>query len=65
VLNRLLDVGVEGFEGGMNARKYASLCDCSRVTASSDLSDLLDKKCIINRGAGGRSTSYDIDWEAK
>jgi Fic family protein len=62
VLNRLLDAGQEGFEGGMNARKYASLCDCSRVTASRDLSDLLEKGCIIHRGAGGRSTSYDITW---
>lgn len=62
MLNRLLDAGKEGFEGGMNARKYASLCDCSRVTASRDLSDLLDKGCIISRGAGGRSTSYDITY---
>jgi Fic family protein len=65
VLNRLLDAGVEGFEGGMNARKYASLCDCSRVTASRDLSDLLEKGFIVSRGAGGRSTSYDIDWGSK
>lgn len=65
VLNRLLDAGKDGFEGGMNARKYASLCDCSRVTASRDLSDLLDKECIISRGAGGRSTSYEIDWGSK
>lgn len=64
MLNRLLDAGVEGFEGGMNARKYASLCDCSRITASRDLSDLLEKKCIVNRGAGGRSTSYDIAWDS-
>jgi len=65
VLNRLLDAGQEGFEGGMNARKYASLCDCSRVTASRDLSDLLEKRFIVHRGAGGRSTSYDIDWASK
>lgn len=64
VLNRLLDFGEDGFEGGMNARKYASLCDCSRVTASRDLSDLLDKGCIFSRGAG-RSTGYDIDWGSK
>lgn len=63
VLNRLLDAGKEGFEGGINARKYMSLCDCSRVTASRDLSDLLDKGCILSRGAGGRSTSYDIVWQ--
>jgi len=63
MLNRLLDAGKEGFEGRMNARKYASLCDCSRVTASRDLSDLLDKGCIVHCGAGGRSTSYDIEWK--
>ncbi|MGA9047176.1 Fic family protein [Sulfuricurvum sp.] len=63
MLNRLLDAGKEGFEGGMNSRKYASLCDCSRVTASRDLSDLLEKRCIVHRGAGGRSTSYDIKWK--
>lgn len=62
VLNRLLDAGKEGFEGGINARKYMSLCNCSRVTASRDLSDLLETGCIVSRGAGGRSTSYDIDW---
>lgn len=62
VLNRLLDAGKEGFEGGINARKYMSLCDCSRVTASRDLSDLLEKGCIVSRGAGGRSTSYEIYW---
>lgn len=62
VLNRLLDAGQNGFEGGINARKYASLTSCSRVTASRDLSDLVEKGCLINRGAGGRSTSYEISW---
>jgi Fic family protein len=60
VLNRLLDSGENGFEGGINARKYASLTGCSRVTASRDLSDLVEKGCLVHRGAGGRSTSYDI-----
>lgn len=61
VLNRLLDAGENGFEGGINARKYASLTNCSRVTASRDLSDLVGKGCLVNRGAGGRSTSYEIN----
>lgn len=60
MLNRLLNAGQDGFEGGMNARKYASLCSCSRVTASRDLSDLVDKGCLVQRDAGGRSTSYDL-----
>lgn len=63
VLNRLLDAGANGFEGGINARKYASLTGCSRVTASRDLSDLVDKGCLMHRGGGGRSTSYDIHLE--
>ncbi|MEJ2500681.1 MAG: Fic family protein [Campylobacterales bacterium] len=63
VLNRLLDAGENGFEGGINARKYASLTGCSRVTASRDLSDLVEKGCLIHRGAGGRSTSYDVVWK--
>lgn len=63
VLTRLLDAGENGFEGGINARKYASLTDCSRVTASRDLSDLVEKGCLISRGAGGRSTSYDVIWK--
>lgn len=64
VLNRLLDAGRNGFEGGINARKYASLSSCSRVTASRDLSDLVEKGCLVHRGAGGRSTSYDIRWSS-
>lgn len=63
VLNRLLDAGENSFEGGINARKYASLTGCSRVAASRDLSDLVEKGCLVHRGAGGRSTSYDIHLE--
>jgi Fic family protein len=62
VLNRLLDSGQEGFEGGINSRKYASMTSCSRVTASRDLSELLEQGCIVKREGGGRSTSYEINW---
>ena len=59
VLNRLLDAGEDGFEGGMNTRKYASLTKCSKVTASRDLSDMLEKECLLQKGKG-RSVSYEV-----
>jgi len=62
VLNRLLDAGPEGFEGGLNARKYRSLTSVSKATATRDLTELVDKGCLVPRPGGGRSTSYDINW---
>lgn len=59
-LNRLLDAGPEGFEGGMTTRKYASLTKTSRATAYRELADLVEKGCIRPLGAGGRSTAYDV-----
>lgn len=62
VLNRLLDAGPEGFEGGLNARKYMSLTNVSKATATRDLAELVAKGCLVQRAGGGRSTSYDICW---
>ncbi len=62
VLNRLLDAGVSGFEGGLNARKYRSLTQVSKATATRDLTGLVEKGCLVQRPGGGRSTSYDILW---
>jgi Fic family protein len=61
-LNRLLDAGLGGFEGGLNARKYMSLTDVSKATATRDLAELVDKGCLKLRPGRGRSTSYDINW---
>ena len=58
VLNRLLDAGVDGFEGGMNTRKYASLTRTSRTTAYRELADLVENGCLQPTAAGGRSTRY-------
>ncbi len=62
VINRLLDAGPEGFEGGINARKYAGLTKVSKATATRDLTDLVEKACLQKRPGGGRSTSYEIKW---
>jgi len=61
-INRLLDAGPEGFEGGLNAGKYMGLTKVSKATATRDLADLLDKGCLRRRAGGGRSTSYEIAW---
>jgi len=34
VVRRMLDKGIQGFEGGMNARKYVSLTSISKATAT-------------------------------
>ena len=62
VLNRLLDAGPDGFEGGINARKYMNLANVSKATATRDLAGLVEKGCLVQREGGGRSTSYDITW---
>ena len=61
-LNRLLDAGPEGFEGGITTRKYMSLTRTSRVTAYRELADLVAKGCLAPTGKGGRSSGYVIDW---
>jgi Fic family protein len=59
VINKLLDAGPDGFEGGLSAGKYQNLTSSSRQTASRDLSDLVDKGVL--RVAGERkSTRYHL-----
>lgn len=61
-LNRLLDAGPDGFEGGMNTRKYMGLTKTSRATAYRELADLVEKGCLQPTGKGGRSSGYEILW---
>jgi len=58
VLNRLLDAGPGGFEGGMTTRKYAHLTGTSRATAQRELADLVAKGCLRPLGRG-RATAYE------
>jgi len=62
VLNRLLDAGPGGFEGGLSARKYEVMAQTTKPTATRDLADLVRLGCLSPLGAGGRSTAYDIPW---
>jgi Fic family protein len=62
VLNRMLDAGREGFEGGMNTRKYMGLTRTSRATAYRELAELVEKGCLAPIGPGGRSSAYRLVW---
>jgi Fic family protein len=60
VLNRLLDTGGGGFEGGLTTRKYASLARTSRVTAYREIAQLVELRMIEPNQNRGRSTSYRL-----
>jgi Fic family protein len=59
-VKRMLDAGPEGFEGGMNARKYTAITEASKATATRDLQQLLELGAFIQEG-GGRSTRYVLN----
>ena len=56
VINKLLDAGPGGFEGGLSASKYASLTGVSRATATRELADLAKPRT----GADGNNVSPAI-----
>jgi Fic family protein len=60
VLNRLLEAGPGGFDGGMNTRKYMGMTRTSRATAYRELANLVEKGCLRPTGKGGRSSGYEI-----
>lgn len=60
VIQRMLEAGPDGFEGGMNARKYTGITGASKATATRDLQDLVMKGVFIRRAGSGRSSGYDI-----
>lgn len=62
VIKRMLEEGNKGFEGGMNAKKYMSIADTSKATATRDMQQLLEIGAFINKDQkGGRSTSYEVN----
>jgi Fic family protein len=62
VINRLLDAGHDGFEGGLTTRKYVGMTSASRSTAQREIADLVKRGFLIRRPGRGRSTSYEIAW---
>lgn len=60
VIRKMLDAGVDGFEGGMTAKKYIAITKVSKATATRDLQALLEIGALITMG-GGRSTHYALN----
>ncbi len=58
-VQRLLDAGIDGFEGGMSAEKYCNLTGASKATATRDLADLA-KKGVLEVIGRGRGTRYGL-----
>ena len=62
VLNKIFDVGIDNFEGGLNTKKYISLTKVSKATASRDISELIEFECIKQIvGTAGRNVRYTIN----
>ena len=61
VLNKILDIGSENFDGGLSKKKYIKIADTTPATASRDMADLLEKKCIKKiEGTSGRNVRYKV-----
>lgn len=46
----------------LTTRKYSSIAKVSRATAFREITNLVDKKVILQNSSKGRSTSYDLNW---
>jgi Fic family protein len=62
VINKILDIGSENFEGGISTKKYIALTKVSKATAVRDISHLEKLGCIEKiKGSSGRNTRYKLD----
>lgn len=62
VLNKILDMGNENFEGGLNTKKYISLTKVSKATAVRDITSLIEFGCIKQiDGTAGRNIRYEVN----
>lgn len=62
VINRMLDAGKGGFQGGLTTRKYVSMTKVSRATAFREIFYMLDKKILQKLPGSGRNVHYDLIW---
>ncbi len=59
VINRMMQAGIKGYEGGMSAKKYMAITRTSKATATRDLQDLVEMKALKQVGSG-RSVRYHL-----
>lgn len=61
VLNKILDMGSENFQGGLNTKKYMALTKVSKATATRDIAGLLEFGCIEQvKYTAGRNVRYEV-----
>lgn len=61
VLNRILDTGVENFQGDLSKKKYIKIADTTSATASRDIKELVELGCIKQvEGTVGKNTRYKV-----
>ena len=58
-INKLYDVGPDGFAKGISTEKYVNLCRVSRATAYRELTALCQMGVLVQTGAG-RGTRYQL-----
>jgi len=62
VLNKILDNGVENFEGGLSTKKYIALTKVSKATAVRDITQLVEYGCIKQiEATSGRNIRYIVN----
>lgn len=59
VINRMFEAGVDGFQGGMTAKKYMAIAKTSKASATRDLQHLSEIGALQVLGAG-RSVRYEL-----
>ena len=61
VLSKMLEKGKEGFEGGINTKKYMAISKTSRATAIRDIAELVAYEYLVQiKGSAGRNIRYEI-----
>jgi len=66
VLNKILDMGSENFQGALSKKKYMTIADASSTTASRDINQLIEIGCIRQiEGTQGRNVRYEVVLESK
>ena len=61
VLNKILDIGIENFEGDLSTKKYINITKVSKATAVRDITQLVGFGCIVQiEQTCGRNVKYRV-----
>ena len=60
VINKLLEAGDLGFEGGLTNKKYVGMTKTRRETAKRDMADLVRRGILFQNPGAGRSVNYKL-----